>query len=377
MKPTEVLMPWMDPESRVIKIPGPITAATAPLLVRWGWKFSFALVDLSASENDNIHVTINYNVPPSSRTARQLEFIDGWKPTSLLNSLYAIKLLQDSGLLQNQTVTNRLQIVADLAGFLGGHLASTTAAILLASDPPTDKFEIDVPSTVPANPIPPSEDEGRTIMKGDFSQKAITVGWSGNKAQLTAAVIAPAEVPGNDARVVGTNAVQNYKAVLNLRRNERFGPGQERDANPLLIYNCPTVASPLECWAQNIWPMNLTYDAKPGKLLDALEGFFSGVLTDADPASVLIEVGASLVWKSRTLDVVTPFSIVPNDIPKGDATELAKFVNAKYQELVKTSKPGNDVKSALRLWVKISLNSVSGQLKGRILMEVKAIDFPL
>lgn len=377
MKSTEALMPWMDPESRQITIPGPITAATAPLLVRWGWKFSFALVDLIATENDNIHVTTSYNVPPPSRTARQLELVDGWKPTSLLNSLYAIKLLHDSGLLQNKTVTNRLQIAADLAGFLGEQLASTTAALLLASDPPMDKFEIDIPSTIPVNPVPPSKDEGRFIMKGDFSQKAITVGWSGNNSQLTAVVIAPAEVQGNDARVVGTNAVQNYKAVLSLRRNERFGPGQERDANPLLIYNCPPVASPLECWAQNIWPMNLTYDARPAKLPEALKDFFSGILKNADLASVLIEVGASLVWKSGKLDIVAPFSLVPNDVPRGDATELARFVNEKYQQLVATSKPGDDVKSALRLWVKISLNSVSEQLKGRILMEVKAIDFPL
>jgi hypothetical protein len=377
MKSTEVLMPWMDPQSREIKIPGPITAATAPLLVHWGWKFCFTLIDLTARDNDSIHVTTSYNVPPSSRSARQLEFIDGWKPVSLLNSLYAIKLLLDSGLLQNQTVKNRLQIAADLAGFLGEQLASTKAVRLLAGDPLKDQFEIDIPNPIPANPIPPSKDEGRAIMKGDFSQKAIMVGWSGNTSQTAATVIAPAEVPGNDARVIGPNAVQNYKAMLNLRRNERFGPGQERDANSSLIYNCPPVVSPLECWAQNIWPMNLTYDAKPGKLLDALNDFFSGILKNADLASVLIEVGASLVWKSGKLDVITPFSIVPNDIPRGDATELATFVNGKYQELVMGSKPGNDVKSALRLWVKISLNSVSEQLKGRILMEVKAIDFPL
>lgn len=69
-------------------------------------------------------------------------------------SLYAIKLLQDSGLLQNQTATDRLLSAADLAGFLSQQLASTTAALLLAGEPPTDKFEIDIPNTIPANPIP-------------------------------------------------------------------------------------------------------------------------------------------------------------------------------------------------------------------------------
>jgi hypothetical protein len=86
---------------------------------------------------------------------------NGWKPTSLLNSLYAIKLLQDSGLLQNQTVADCLLSAADLAGFLSQQLASTTAALLLAGEPPTDKFEIDIPTRIPPNPIPPSKDEGR------------------------------------------------------------------------------------------------------------------------------------------------------------------------------------------------------------------------
>jgi hypothetical protein len=145
----------------------------------------------------------------------------------------------------------------------------------------------------------------------------------------------------------------------------------------LLIYNCAPVASPRECWAQNIWSMPLIFDPKAPSLEKALGGFFDGILKGADPASVLLEVGASLVWKNGKLDIVTPFSIVPNDIPRGDAAAIASFIHGKYQDLVRTSKPDPKVKAALRLWIKISSNSVSNEVNGRVLMEVRAIDFAL
>lgn len=383
MNSTEVLMPWLNLNTGEITVPQPITASTAELLVHWGWKFSFDLIDLR--DTDKVHVTTSYNEPPSkvNQTAR-LDFVDEWKPTSLLNSLFAIKMLQDSAFLQRKTVSgsDRLQAAADLADFLYDQLIASESARLLTRELPSDKFLIETPQKVPSGPLAPAEDGGRAIMAGnllggDPDKMAIRVDWKGSKESPTATVIARAEIPGNNARVAGANAVQNYKATLNLRRNETFGPGPDRRANSLLIYNCAPVSSPRECWAKNIWSMPLIFDPKAPSLEKALSDFFDGILKGADPASVLLEVGASLVWKSGKLDIVTPFSIVPNDIPKGNAATIAGFILGKYQDLVRTSKPDPKVKAALRLWIKISSNSVSNETNGRVLMEVKSIDFAL
>lgn len=245
---------------------------------------------------------------------------------------------------------------------------------------PLDNFEVDIPqSPIPSDPIPPNEDKGgREVMKGDLGKKAITVQWSGDDQRLTAVVTAPADIPGNNARLAGTNAVQNYKATLNLRRNEAFGPSQpEQAANSCLIYNCPPVASPLECWAQNMWSMPLKFDAEGQQLPEALTAFFDGILKGADPTAVLIEVGAALVWKTGELDVVTPFSLIPKDIPVGDAAAIAAFINDKYQQLVSTSKPDKGLKPTLRIRVKILSNSTVKQFEGRVLMEIERIDFRL
>lgn len=388
MRTTDALMPWVDPLSGEFRIPGPITSANAQLLARWGWKFKFDLIDGGPRDNDKVHVTINYNqeVSPTASIERSAPSGD-WKPSSLLNCLSAIKQLSDSGLLKDESLSGRerLRIAGELSAFLAADLEAPNAALRSISGAIYDRFEIEIPPNITGQVTAPDEDEdqpGRKIMKGKLdklhpNQSAITVTWDGSKDHATAIVVARPDVLGNEAFLAGSNEVRNYTVTLNRRRNERFGPGKKTEANPCLVYNGQIVTSPVECWAQNIWPMRLVYDAKGASLRSALTAFLGALLKDAAPSSFSLEVAASLVWGVGKFEVVTPFSVLPNDMPAGNATAIATLIADKLGKLIQTSKPDMNVAAALRLGIKIAAHIPARDFAGRILMEVKSIDFSL
>jgi len=362
IKATETLLPWLNTATP------PITASNASLLVRWGWRFTFDLID--ASRDDIVHVTVRYNEPPAAAVSA-LTAAAEWRPQSLLNGLFAAKLLQDN--LLNVSEPERLQIVADLASFLRQKLAGGAALTTLsADDQPKDCFEIKWRETTPTTDL-----GARAIMKGPIS-----VAWSGDDKRVTATVSALADATNNKAALTGNAPVRNYRTALQLRRNERFGFGAVTDpaANPSLIYECAPVESPLECWASNVWPRppmpTLTFDLTGQTLQQGLRDFFAGLLLGTDLKSIDLEVGAALCWQSGKLEGTTPFSILPTDIkPTGlDANAVADFVHAKFTALLGSSIPP-DVAPKLRLRVK--LTTANAGAARRTLLDVNAIDFPL
>jgi hypothetical protein len=83
---------------------------------------------------------------------------------------------------------------------------------------------------------------GCAIMKGP-----VRVDWAN---QAVATVTAKSDDAGNAAYSMGTNPVRNLHLALRLRRNETLGPhGVPADAG--LIYECATMESPVDYWAQN------------------------------------------------------------------------------------------------------------------------------
>lgn len=360
IKATETLLPWLNTATP------PITASNASLLVRWGWRFTFGLIE--ASRSDVVHVTVRYNEPPAaSGTASALTAAAAeWRPQSVLNSLVALKLLQDN--LHNVSEPERLQITADLATFLRQTLAGEAAMTALAAAArPKDHFAIGYEQTTPDAYL-----GGRAIMQGPIS-----VAWCAAANTQTVTVSALADATNNNAVLTGNAPVRNYRTALLLLRNEKFGPVTGPAANPSLIYECAPVESPLECWASNVWPQTLTFDLTGHTLHQGLGDFFAGLLLGADLSSINLEVGAALRWQSGKLEGTTPFSILPIDIkPTGfnAANAVADFVHGKYTALLGSSIPP-DVTPKLRLHVKITTPD-TGEAR-RTLLNLTAIDFPL
>lgn len=359
-KATETLLPWLNTATP------PITASNAALLVRWGWRFTFGLID--ASRNDVVHVTVRYNEPPAgSGTASALTAAAAeWRPQSLLNSLVALKMLQDN--LRNISKPERLQITADLATFLRQTLAGGAAmTVLAAAARPEDHFAIKYEQSTPDADL-----GGRAIMKG-----SISVAWSAPATTRTMTVSALADANNNNAVLTGNAPVRNYRIALRLLRNEKFRLVTDHAANPSLIYECAPVDAPLECWASNVWPPTLTFDLTGHTLQQGLRDFFAGLLLGTDLSSIDLEVGAALRWQSGKLEGTTPFSILPTDIkPTGlnAANAVADFVHAKYTALLGSSIPP-DVTPKLRLRVKLTTPDTGAAR--RTLLDLNAIDFPL
>jgi hypothetical protein len=359
IKATETLLPWLNTATP------PITTSNASLLVRWGWRFTFGLID--ASRNDVVHVTVRYNESPAgSGTASALTAAAAeWRPQSLLNCLVALKLLEDH--LRTISEPERLQITADLATFLRQMLAGgATMKALATAAQPKDQFAIRYEQTTPDADL-----GGRSIMKGPIS-----VAWSAPASTRNVTVSALADANNNNAVLTGNSPVRNYRTALRLLRNERFGPS-DHAANPSLIYECAPVESPLECWASNIWSATLTFDLTGHTLQQALRDFFAGLLLGTNLSSIGLEVGAALRWQSGKLEGTTPFSILPTDIkPTGlnAANAVADFVHAKYTALLGSSIPP-DVTPKLRLRVKLTTDDTGAAR--RTLLDLNAIDFPL
>jgi hypothetical protein len=335
--------------------------------VRWGWKFQFGLID--PGTNDVVHVTARYNgSPQSTMRLSALAATTEWRPQSLLNSLFAIKLLRDN--LQYVSEPDRLQITAALAEFLREALSPRMSIMsALSATLPEDHFTIPASKAGDPPTTHPGPDAGGVaIMKG-----AIDVSWSNAQGQELAKVIALPDVTGNNAFLTGANPVRSYRVTLKLLRNEKFGPGPDQPANPSLVYECAPVESPLECWAQNIWPP-LTFDKGP--LQAALRNFFEGLFQQANLSSMDLEVGASLVWQNGKLTGATPFSILPKDIKPagGTADDVADFVFRKCQDLLGTGVPA-DVSPVLRLRVKLATRDPDPT--SRTVLDITAIDFAL
>lgn len=346
--------------------PYKVNASSTSLLVRWGWQFTFSL--LAPGPNDNVHVTTTYNRAPAA-PPRFVAFAGdgGWTPRSLLNVLFAFKLLRDSP--ASIGTTERLQAASELAAFLVAALSPQMLPAASLAGQPEDHFLMSVPPRDGALTMPAQAGEGGcAIMKG-----AVIVKWRGDANQAVATVTAKSDDAGNAAYLTGANPVRNFHLALKLRRNETFGPHNAR-ANASLIYECATVESPVEYWTQNVWSAPIEFDTAGQPLQAALQAFFDALLQSANLSTLKLEVGASLVWQAGKLRGVTPFFILPPDITPGDGTttSLTAYVFDKYTELLRTGAP-SDVALALRLRVKLSTPDAPPMQ--RTLLDIAAIDF--
>jgi hypothetical protein len=348
-----------------VNAPLTVDATSASLLLRWGWQFVFGL--LAPGPNDTAHVTASYNRAPATTPRRAAFAADGWTPQSLLNVLFALKLLRDAPAAVG--ANEQLSSTSELAAFLVTALASHTLRAVSFAPQPEDHFLI--PVSHPGGPTLPVQQDtgGCAIMKGP-----VGVVWTGDANQTIATVTARSDDAGNGAYLMGSTAVRKFHLALRLRRNETLGGVP---ANAALIYECATVESPADYWARNIWPARIGFDSAAGQPLQAaLQAFFDTVFRGADLSTVRLEVGASLAWHAGQLTGVTPFFILPPDpdmIPgAGTAKDLTDFVFGKYDDLLKTGTP-TDVALALRLRVKLATNDPPPQQ--RTLLDIAAIDF--
>jgi hypothetical protein len=351
----------------------PVTWQNAGLLARWGWLFNFGLVDPGA--NDLVHVTVRYNEANDVQAGfAPADAASTWAPQSLLNSLFAFKLLQDN--LAAVSEPDRLQIVAELAAFLRERLSPPAMFGAFGAGRPEDHFTIAAPTAGGPPPTSPGPDPlGLAIMQGP-----IKLTWTTPASKPpTVDVLAAAEAPKNSAFLTGPNSVRNYRVALRLLRNEYLGPStSDYAADPSLIYECAPVESALACWAQNMWS-GLQYQLTAGESLDtALRHFFEELFLKAPLSGMKIEIGAALTWQSGKLAGVTPFSILPADINPGTGLEpkaYAKFVYDKlYTDLLGTNIPP-DVHPGLRLRVKLATTDPGPA--SRTLLEITSIDFKL
>lgn len=361
----EATMPVLDPAS-----PQRLDASNAPLLSKWGWRFSFSLVN--GRKQEVVHVTVRYpRQQPTPfmllRTARE----EDWAPVSLLNTLAALKLFADN-ITSSAVSANRLAILDDLAKWLVNFLASGPtggAAVQGASGPigeVKDAFSV-------VFHAPQISKDSRQVMRGP-----IPVNWTTKSIPAanidTATVEARAEVSGNNAFLTGTNPVRTYKLSLELTQNEEF---LGSPANPLVVYRCAPVESAFDPRPLNLWGL-LRFDMTGLTFTTALQSFFAGVFRDATIAALNVEIGISLAWTKGSLSAVTPFSILPSDV-KPIGNDIVGFVTSKCTQLLegRIAKPADVDSAAIRLRVKVAAPDKDAPGGARTLLEVPAIDFPL
>jgi hypothetical protein len=375
---TEALTAWMNPNDRTVQLPPKIDGTNAALLAQWGWKFAFGLI--GAVDTDVVHINVLYP-QIASRLAGLLDVPPpaDWAPVSLLHSLFVLKSLHDNW--DNDAVRPvRLPRLAQLAGFLSGFLTKGPQLSLQdagsAGAPATlsDLFNLGFKAGA-------ISEVSRKIMQGP-----IAVGWSSANSLDTATLVAAVGSPGNNACLTGTNPVRSYKVSLTLLRNEAFGAASPRPANKRLIYQCAPVESPLDCRPLNRWVPDasadaLVFDIAGQPFQTALASFFGGLFNKADLSKLSIEAGISLAWSKGSLEMVTPFAILPADFPSagGTADTLAGVVNGLCTQFLGPGlSPPSDADSAsIRLRVKITAPDPDVPAGRRTLIEVTAIDFPL
>lgn len=346
--------------------PAKVDASDARRLVRWGWQFTLGL--LAPGKNDRVHITATYNRPQATALRLAAAGSAVWMPQSLLNVLFAFKMLNDAP--AALAAGERLQAAAELADFLVARLTAQPLRSAALAALPLDHFFIPVQNPGTPSTSANQDVEGCTIMKG-----AVSVDWAGDANQVLATVTAKSDTPDNGAYLTGVNPVRNLHLALRLLRNETLGP-RDIPANASLIYECATVESPVDYWARNVWPAPIRFDAGGKPLQGALQDFFDSLLQKTDLSNLKLEVGASLVWQAGKLNGVTPFCILPPDIKPGNGTAgaLATFVFDKYDALLKTGAP-TGVGLALRLRVKLATPDDPPQQ--RTLLDMAAIDFPI
>jgi hypothetical protein len=382
LQSTEALMPWMDVETRIVTPPAKIDANTAALLAQWGWKFSFKLID--AVDTDTVHVAVRYPQPAGPALhALALALDAGWAPVSLLNCLFALKLLRDSW----DTIaaaSTRLSALSDLAGFLSTFLAQGPKSSQTGAANPTAAGEISDLFLVTAKP------QAIGKVAAPVMQNPEILHWDSVKNIDTVTVVARADGSGNTASLTGTRPVRSYKVSLTLLRNETFGTKSPRPGNKLLVYQCAPVESPVDCRPLNQWvPAPGTeafqFDAAGQDLKTALSSFFDGLLQRADLSNLSVEAGLFLVWQKGQMKAVTPFAILPADqalakptsAPSSAAGSIADFLNGKCKTLLDPLVvPPDADQASIRLRVKITTPDKTPSDR-RTLLEVVAIDFPL
>jgi hypothetical protein len=373
-KPTlqsnDVLTPWTDAQSGEVAPPQKIDKAGVSSLIRWAWSISFAISNMGEYA-DTIHAQIQYNVPSTMPSTSKLKSAGGvgWKPETPLQALVVLKSLLDNW--ASLPAKNRLACLNDLGSSLADLLGARVGAL-------------DIPAAVasrgdffvlsPGRNVAVDRD-GVSIMKGDT-----TATWKPNGAFDVCTWLASFSDARNAAFLTGAGRVRNYRVSLLLRRNETFGRTNPRDANPLLIYKCVPVTSPIEVWASNRWVKPIEFDPAGQMLQDALNSFFEALLRDSQN-DVRVEVTSSLAWSKGGLTGATPLSILPSDFEaqSGLADSVAAGVYQSCREVlgIAPSKPKEVDKASLRLKVKVSESDAHQPAMIRTLVEITQIDFPL
>ncbi len=372
IRSTETSLPALKPGTTG-GTPQKVTGSNAALLSRWGWKFSFSLVN--GVGEDTVHVTVRYpQYQPASAELKDLDLAADWYPVSLLNSLVALKLLRDNR--DSAAIGGkRLGVLDDLAQSLLRYL-SLGPVLSAQPDAPVggDNDSLDV-FTV-GFLTPGIANDSRQVMKGP-----IEVTWTPPSKETTRIDTAILEAlgasNGNNACLTGTSPVRGYKLSLTLKRNEAF---VGRPANGLLVYQCAPVESPVDCRPLNLWGQ-LVFDMTGQTLESALQAFFDSIFHQADLTQLSMEAGISLSWSKGSMSAVTAFSILPADLKPADGTAhgVATFVHDKCVALLGTGvlQPPDTDSAAIRLRVKITAPDKDTPTGPRTLLEITAIDFPL
>jgi hypothetical protein len=390
---TKALTAWMDPASGAISPPAKIDATSAALLARWGWAFSFGLVN--AVTTDTVHIAVNYPLPvlPASSPA-DFDLDAAWSPISLLHSLLVLKLLNDNWS-STAVIATRLPVLMQLAGFLAGYLTQgppmniSASGVLSASTTVSDIFTLGMHA------------QAATAVSTPVMKSLPTVQWTPTKNGVdVATLVAPAEAAWNTACLTGANPMRSFKISLTLLRNEMLGKASPRPGNKLLVYQCAPVESPLDCRPLNQWvPLSgtdaLQFDmtGQPN-LQAAFQAFFDGILHASDLSNLSLEAGLSLAWTKGNMKGNTPFSILPSDLPPAGSVGtpgkpaaagavVAAFLYKRCQDLLakdSTSPPSPpaEVDSAsIRVRVKLTAADPDTPSGRRTLVEVIAVDFAL
>ncbi|MEO8727291.1 MAG: hypothetical protein ABI383_14350 [Acidobacteriaceae bacterium] len=215
------------------------------------------------------------------------------------------------------------------------------------------------------------------------------------KALGTAIVYALADDPNNTAALVGSSPLRSFKVILTRTRNEYLYPNVPTtpSTNEVLVYSCAPVQSPVNYYPLNEWGAQtepLAYEMAGRPMQDALTAFFQALFNTADLSTMGLEIGVSLVWRKGSLDIATPFSILPSDFLPADKTAggAAQFVVNVCSKLPSTTlQAPPDVEegsAAIRLRIKITdqpptttRSQPPQTAPARTLLDIAAIDFQL
>jgi hypothetical protein len=344
-------------------------------LADWQWEITLLA---EKSDADQLFFDIEYNLNEASPTVRGIDARrddpTDWAPANLLQALIALdrlsvywSKLRASG---GDPAANALDAANALLAALVAELVGSQRS--MREQHVVDKFTYKVTTGGPneetvENPVNPRAKKA-TMAKDNDNTAADELR---QRYKFTS--------PLNALHLFGPQGVFNYRPALSLKRNDNLITN--RTTNPLLVYECGPVLWNTITSVTNIWAVPIILPAN-GSLTQTLEAVFGQIFHGADIARLAVRVDLWHVFENGPKRVDDPPAIYSVETRFSTVSVMASRIVESYGKAL--SEYGQALAvlreltaPRLRIRLQVSQGDAPGQVEGRLLLDIAALEFDL